>query len=142
MVRERTAWFILHETGCQNDALVNAIEGYRTGSSIVGTIACSIIIACIGFDIWTRPMVTTLMLACSLTCMLILNITRNIAVGIYPVAGINYISVQYAIDVVVESRLESLKHNLMISDRTRVLWNLTTVLFGIGLVLFVTGMIT
>ena len=63
MMKENIAWFILHEVGYQNETILSRIGSYRTGSSIIGAIACAVIVACVGLPTMSRILISVLMLA-------------------------------------------------------------------------------
>ena len=142
MVRERTAWFILHEVGYQNDTVVNEIEGYRTGSSIVASLACAIIVACMGFDSYIHHLAIVLMLMSISLCIFIINQSGKTVLGMsFFMNEARFNNLQSAIDIVIESRLRSLEFNIDKHDQMNKLWNVETILFGLGMTLFTLGAI-
>lgn len=142
MVRERTAWFILHEVGYQNDTVLSEIEGYRTGSSIVASLACAIIVACIGFDSHIHHLAIVLMLMSISLCIIIINQSGKTLLGISFINHkVRFNNLQSAIDIVIESRLGSLEYNIMKHSRMNKLWNVEIILFGLGMSLFTLGVI-
>ena len=142
MVRERTAWLILHEVGYQNDTVVSEIEGYRTGSSIVASLACAIIVACMGFDSYIHHLVIVLMLMSISLCIEIINQSGKTLLGISFINHkVRFNNLQSAIDIVIESRLSSLEYNIRKHSRMNRLWCAEMVLFGLGMSLFTVGVI-
>lgn len=142
IVRERTAWFILHEVGYQNDTVLSEIEGYRTGSSIVASLACAIIVACMGFDSYIHQLAIVLMLMSISLCIIIINQSGKTLLGISFINHkVRFNNLQSAIDIVIESRLGSLEYNIMKHSRMNKLWNVEIILFGLGMSLFTLGVI-
>ena len=142
MVRERTAWFILHEVGYQNDTVVSEIEGYRTGSSIVASLACAIIVACMGFDSYIHHLAIVLMLMSISLCIFIINQSGKTVLGLsFFINEARFNNLQSAIDIVIESRLRSLEFNIDKHDQMNKLWDVEIILFGLGMTLFTLGAI-
>lgn len=142
MVRESTAWFILHEVGYQNDTVVSEIEGYRTGSSIVASLACAIIVACMGFDSHIHHLAIVLMLMSISLCIFIINQSGKTVLGMsFFMNEARFNNLQSAIDIVIESRLRSLEFNIDKHDQMNILWSVEIILFGIGMTLFTLGAI-
>lgn len=138
MMKENIAWFILHEVGYQNETILNRIESYRTGSSIIGAIACAVIVACVGLPTMSRILISVLMLASTLLCIIIVSWTRNSSLGVEMFDNRAKVKdLSSAIDIVIDSRTTSLRKNIVLDDRILTLWNSTLMLFGIALVLFV-----
>ena len=142
MVRESTAWFILHEVGYQNDTVVSEIEGYRTGSSIVASLACAIIVACMGFDSHIHHLAIVLMLMSISLCIFIINQSGKTVLGMsFFMNEARFNNLQSAIDIVIESRLRSLEFKKDKHDQMNILWSVEIILFGIGMTLFTLGAI-